>query len=81
MQITVRISFKRNGALFAAPGVTFATPGVAADVRDLYRKAVANSLAACTPFRFTDALGGAVAGRPILARYVDNRVKARRAGE
>lgn len=79
MQITVRISFKRNGALFAAPGVTFATKGIPADVRELYRKAIADSLAACTPFRFTDALGGAVAGRPILVRYVDNRVKARQA--
>ena len=77
MQITVRISFKRSGALFAAPGVTFATAGVPADVRELYRKAIADSLAACTPFRFTDA----VAGRPILVRYIDNRVKAQRAGE
>ena len=81
MQITVRISFKRSGALFAAPGVTFATTGIPADVRDLYRKAIADSLAACTPFRFTDALGGAIAGRPILVRYIDNRVKALRAGQ
>ncbi len=79
MQITVRMSFKRNGALFAAPTVTFATPGISADVRELYRKAIADSLAACTPFKFTDALGGAVAGRPILVRYIDNRIKARQA--
>ena len=81
MQITVRISFKHSGAMFAAPGVTFATPGIPPDVRDLYRKAIADSLSACTPFHFTDALGGAVAGRPILVRYVDTRVKAQRAGQ
>lgn len=79
MQITVKISFKRSGALFAAPTVTFATPGIPADVRELYRKAVADSLDACTPFKFTDALGGAVAGRPILVRYIDKRIKARQA--
>ncbi len=79
MQITVRISFRRNGSLFAAPGVTFATQGIPAEVRELYRKAIADSLTACTPFRFTDSLGGAVAGRPILVRYVDNRVRARQA--
>ena len=79
MQITVRISFKRSGALFAAPGVTFSTPGIPADVRELYRRAIADSLKACTPLHFTDALGGAVAGRPILVRYIDNRVTAKRA--
>lgn len=79
MQITVRIAFKRNGEMFAPPKVTFATPGIPADVRELYRKAIAESLAACTPLHFTDALGGAVAGRPILVRYIDNRVKARQA--
>lgn len=79
MQITVKISFKRSGALFAAPTVTFATPGIPSDVRELYRKAVADSLNACTPFTFTAALGGAVAGRPILVRYIDKRIKARQA--
>lgn len=79
MQITVKVSFKRGGALFAAPTVTFATPGITAEVRKLYRNAVVDSLNACTPFNFTDALGGAIAGRPILVRYVDRRVKARQA--
>ena len=27
----------------------------------------------CTPLRFTEGLGGAVAGRPIAIRFVDNR--------
>lgn len=79
MEITVRISFKRSGAIFGAPRVTFATPGIPLDVRDLYRNAVADSLAACTPFTFTDAFGNAVAGRPILVRYIDNRIETRRA--
>ena len=73
MQMSVRFSFKRSGALFALPQLTFATAGVTAGTRQTYRDAIAASLRACTPFSFTDGLGGAMAGRPILVRYVDNR--------
>jgi hypothetical protein len=53
--------------------MTFATVGTAADVRDTYLKAINSSLDACIPLKFTDSLGGALAGRPIAIRYVDNR--------
>jgi hypothetical protein len=55
------------------PRMTFATVGTAADVRDAYLKAINSSLDACIPLKFTDSLGGALAGRPIAIRYVDNR--------
>ena len=35
--------------------------------------AVNASLEGCLPLKFTDWLGGALAGRPIAIRYVDNR--------
>jgi hypothetical protein len=73
MQMTVRFSFKRSGDLIGPPRMTFATAGVPADVRDTYFKAINHSLDACAPFKFSDGLGGAVAGRPIAIRYVDNR--------
>jgi len=73
MQMTVRFSFKRSGEIIAAPRLTFATAGVSADVRDTYLKAINASLDACVPLKFTGALGGALAGRPIAIRYVDNR--------
>jgi hypothetical protein len=44
-----------------------------ADVRDVYRDAVNAALARCTPLHFSDGRGGAVAGRPIAIRFVDNR--------
>jgi hypothetical protein len=53
--------------------MTFATAGVSADVRNIYLKAINTSLDACLPLKFTDDLGGALAGRPIAIRYVDNR--------
>ena len=71
--MSVRFSFKRSGGIIAAPRLTFATAGVAADTRTTYLKAINASLEACMPLKFTDNLGGALAGRPIAIRYVDNR--------
>jgi hypothetical protein len=73
MQMSVRFSFKRTGEMIATPRVTFATPGISADTRATYVKAINGSLDACLPMKFTDGLGGALAGRPIAIRYVDNR--------
>jgi hypothetical protein len=73
MQMTVRFSFKRSGDMIGPPRVTYATAGVPADVRNTYLKAIRTSLDACVPLKFTGGLGGALAGRPIAIRYVDNR--------
>ncbi|NPV21133.1 hypothetical protein [Bradyrhizobium aeschynomenes] len=73
MQMTVRFSFKRTGDMVAPPRVTFATPSAPGDTRAIYLKAINASLEACLPLKFTSGLGGALAGRPIAIRYVDNR--------
>jgi hypothetical protein len=73
MQMTVRFSFKRSGDLIGPPRLTFATEGTPAEVRETYLKAINDSIGGCVPLKFTGALGGALAGRPIAIRYVDNR--------
>jgi hypothetical protein len=73
MQMSVRFSFKRSGEIIATPRLTYATAGVPSDVRETYLKAINASLDTCVPLKFTDGLGGALAGRPIAIRYVDNR--------
>src|SRR3954453_17498788 len=73
MQMSVRFSFKRSGEIIAAPRLTFSTAGAPADTRATYLKAINASLGACLPLKFTGSLGGALAGRPIAIRYVDNR--------
>lgn len=73
MQMSVRFSFKRSGEIIGHPRMTFATKGVPADTRNTYLKAINASLDACAPMKFTAGLGGALAGRPIAIRYVDNR--------
>lgn len=47
--------------------------GVSPDIRETYLKAINASLDGCVPLKFTGGLGGALAGRPIAIRYVDNR--------
>jgi hypothetical protein len=73
MEYTVRFAFKRDGELMGEPRVTYASHDAPAEVRDVYRDAVNAALTRCTPLHFTDGMGGAVAGRPIAMRFVDNR--------
>lgn len=73
MQISVRFSFKKSGELIGPPRLTYATAGVPAETRQTYLKAINDSLDACLPLKFADSLAGALAGRPIAIRYVDNR--------
>ncbi|WP_426434235.1 hypothetical protein [Bradyrhizobium genosp. P] len=79
MQMSVRFSFKRSGEMIGAPRMTFATSGVPMDTRTTYLNAINASLDACLPLKFTGGLGGAIAGRPIMIRYVDNRELAKQA--
>jgi hypothetical protein len=80
MQMSVRFSFKRSGEIIAVPRLTYATSGVSADVRNTYLKAITASLDTCVPLKFTGGLGGAIAGRPIAIRYVDNRKLGKQSG-
>jgi hypothetical protein len=73
MEYTVRFAFKRSGEMVAPPRVTYSTHGAPPDVRDTYRDAVDAALARCMPLHFSDGMAGAVAGRPIAIRYVDER--------
>jgi hypothetical protein len=74
MQITVLMSFRRNGELFGQPRITFESPGASDDERLAYRLAVAKTLERCSPLPFSEALGNAMAGRPFTMRFIDNRM-------
>jgi hypothetical protein len=73
MQMSVRFSFKRNGDVIAPPRVTYTTPGVSPETRQTYRSAIDAAMQRCAPLALTKGLGGAIAGRPIAIRYVDDR--------
>ena len=73
MQITVLLSFKRSGELNGKPRITYETPGASEEQRLAYRVAMAEAITRCTPLPFTEALGNALAGRPMTMRFIDNR--------
>lgn len=75
MQMTVRLSFRRDGSVIATPRITYATAGAGETTRQAYWHAITAALDRCTPLTLTDGMAGALAGRPIAIRYVDNRVQ------
>jgi hypothetical protein len=73
MQYTVRFAFKRDGDIVAPPFVTYASHTASVQTRDVYRDAVNAALSRCMPLHFSKGMAGAVVGRPIDVRFVDNR--------
>jgi len=73
MQMSIRFAFKRTGEIVAPPRVTYVTPDAPREMRERYRSAVDAALERCTPLPLSKGLGGAVAGRPIAIRFIDNR--------
>ena len=64
-QVTVRLSFKRNGEILGQPLISYQNPDATEDERAELHVAVAAALARCTPLPISDALGGIIAGHPI----------------
>ena len=72
MELTVRLSFKRNGEIFGAK-LTYQTRDVSDDERRLYYGALLEALKLCSPLPVSESLGGAIAGRPMTIRFKDTR--------
>lgn len=72
-EITIRFSLNRAGSLIGEPRFTYATPALPDAVKAAYQRSLVAALRRCTPLRLSDGLGGAIAGRPIAARFVDDR--------
>jgi len=72
MELTVRLSFKRDGEIFGAR-VTYQSPDVSADERVLYYRALVQAIDRCSPLPLTPELGEAIAGRPFYFHFQDTR--------
>jgi hypothetical protein len=73
IDITVVVSFNRAGAILGHPKITHESENASDNDRLIYRVAVMEALQRCTPLPFTEALGGAVAGRPIAVPFRSSR--------
>jgi hypothetical protein len=69
MDITVIVSFNRAGEILGHPRITHESEQASDNDRLQYRMAVMETLQRCTPLPFTEALGGAVAGRPFAVPF------------
>jgi hypothetical protein len=73
MEYTIRFALKRDGTIIAPPRMTYSSHEVSAETRETYREAIDTALKRCSPLHLTDGMAGAVAGRPIAIRFVDDR--------
>ncbi|MCJ2012526.1 hypothetical protein MKK53_08340 [Methylobacterium sp. J-076] len=69
VEVTARLSLRRDGSLIGPPRITYAT-GVAGGDRPALTRATLAALRSCTPARITPGLGRAIAGRPVALRFV-----------
>jgi len=69
IDITVIVSFKRDGTILGHPKITYESEQATDNDRLMYRIAVMEALQRCTPMPFTDAMAGAVAGRPFAVQF------------
>jgi hypothetical protein len=69
IDITVVVSFNREGGILGRPKVTHESEHASDSDRLIYRMAVMETLQRCTPLPFTEALGAAIAGRPLAIPF------------
>ena len=69
IDITVIVSFNREGAILGQPRITYESANAGDNDRIAYRIAVMETLQRCVPLPFTEGLGGAVAGRPFAVTF------------
>jgi hypothetical protein len=73
IDITVIVSFARDGNILGHPKITYESENATDNDRLLYRIAVMETLQRCTPMPFTQGMGGAVAGRPFAIQFHNSR--------
>ena len=69
IDITVIVSFNRAGEILGRPRITYESEQADDNDRLNYRVAVMEALQRCTPMPFTEAMAGAVAGRPFAVQF------------
>lgn len=72
-QISMRLSFKRNGEILGEPRITYISPGIPDQTKQLYAAAARETVRRCSPLPLSAGLGGALAGRPFAVRFVEDR--------
>ena len=73
IDITVIVSFNRNGDILGHPRITYESEQATDNDRLIYRIAVMEALQRCTPMPFSEGMAGAVAGRPFAVQFQNRK--------
>jgi hypothetical protein len=73
MRMSLMLTFTQSGALQGEPRFTYVTREAPAETKALYERAAVAAINACTPLPFTEALGNALAGRPTIKIFIEQR--------
>ena len=75
-ELTLRLSLRRDGALLGKTHITYSKlPRDDGQKRRLL-EGIAAAVDRCLPAKITDALGGAIAGRPLVLRFAPKKREA-----
>ena len=74
VEITVIVSFKRDGSILGHPKITYESEGATDNDRLMYRIAVMEALQRCTPMPFSETMAGAVAGHPFAVKFYNRKL-------
>jgi hypothetical protein len=69
IEVTVRLSFSRTGAVIGEPRVTYVRAPDETGLREKITASILAAIKACTPLPFTPSLGAAIAGRMLAIRF------------
>lgn len=69
IEVTVRLSFSRTGAVIGEPRVVYVRAAADAGLKEKVANSVVAAIKACTPLPFTPSLGAAIAGRVLAIRF------------
>lgn len=69
-QVTLRVSFRRDGTINGLPRIPHAAEGLTQAARSDLTQSLTSALRRCTPLTFSPALGAAVAGQIFAIRFI-----------
>jgi hypothetical protein len=69
-ELTIVFSLRRDGRLLGKPRISYSRLSGDAFEQGKFAGDIANAFDKCLPLSITDALGGAIAGRPMSIRFV-----------
>ncbi len=70
-EVTVAMTFNRKGEVSGKPKITYSKLPGAEPAQKNFVAAALKAVASCTPLKFSRGLGGAVAGRPFMMRFIN----------